>query len=477
MGAEGRVNLQPVDFDQCPTGVISVLLNLTHNCNLACRYCIMSMPALRQGYQQRPVSMDPTLVRQSIDYIRQVGLKGTNITFYGGEPLLCFDLLKYAVEYAEENYPDWFAYNIITNATLLEPRMADFFAEQGVRFLFSLDGDQAMNDRLRVFKTGDVSVHATAWRNIDALLARYPGIEYKVNVTYFRSTLDLAAAFRYLLERGVPASRFERGLIPADSPWYVGVDCLDRVKAEFSEIAELYLQHLLGGGSHRLDNLLNLMRKIAKGTPRLRGCNMGIDYLTIAADGTVYPCHKLVGHEGFDMGHVAGGTDNERYREIWRNNVLQRQGCAGCEERLVCGGYCVCDNHFHNGDFFQPTLENCEIVRHNIALARRLLAELERLDPMILKRLLGGDYWLDSDKPARSPEAVAEGGQIRQSRTGGVYELNPVAAWIFDLCDGSKTVAGIAAAIAEKTNQEQATVLTDVKQQLVLFRETGLVDR
>ena len=77
--------MQPVEFDQCPTGVISVLLNLTHNCNLACRYCIMSMPALRQGYQQRPVSMDPTLVRQSIDYIRQVGLKGTNITFYGGD--------------------------------------------------------------------------------------------------------------------------------------------------------------------------------------------------------------------------------------------------------------------------------------------------------------------------------------------------------------------------------------------------------
>ena len=64
------MNLQPVEFDQCPTGVISVLLNLTHNCNLACRYCIMSMPALKEGYQQRPVSMDPALVRQSIDYIR-----------------------------------------------------------------------------------------------------------------------------------------------------------------------------------------------------------------------------------------------------------------------------------------------------------------------------------------------------------------------------------------------------------------------
>ena len=473
------MELQPVDFDQCPTGVISVLLNLTHNCNLACRYCIMSMPALRHGYQQRKVSMDQALVRQSIDYIRQVGLKGTNITFYGGEPLLCYDLLKYAVDYAEATYPDWFAYNVITNATLLEPRMADFFAEQGVRFLFSLDGAQAMNDRLRVFKTGDASVHATAWRNIDSLLARYPSIEYKVNVTYFRSTLDLAAAFRFLLERGVPASRFERGLIPDESPLYVGADCLDRVKAEFTEIAELYLQHLLRGGSHRLDNLLNLIRKIVKATPRLRGCNMGIDYLTIAADGMVYPCHKLVGHKGFGMGHVASGTDNDRYRQIWRNNVLQRQGCVGCEDCFVCGGYCICDNHFHNGDFFQPTIENCEIVRHNITLARRLLAELEQKDPMILKRLLGGDYWLDNEKPSRSQEAetVDEGRQIRQNRTGGVYELNPIAAWIFDLCDGQNTVTGIAAAITEKTNQELTAVLPDVKQQLVLFRETGLVDR
>ena len=98
---------------------------------------------------------------------------------------------------------------------------------------------------------------------------------------------------------------------------------------------------------------------------------------------------------------------------------------------------------------------------------------------MILKRLLGGDYWLDSDMPVRSPEAEAgeDGRQVRQNRTGGVYELTPVAAWIFDLCDGSNSVAGIAAAIAEKTNQDQADILTDVKQQLVLFRETGLLDR
>jgi Coenzyme PQQ synthesis protein D (PqqD). len=92
--------------------------------------------------------------------------------------------------------------------------------------------------------------------------------------------------------------------------------------------------------------------------------------------------------------------------------------------------------------------------------------------------LLGGDYWLDSD--SRS----ARRRRRRRGRAAGQAEpdrrrvwLNPVAAWIFDLCDGSNSVAGIAAAIAEKTNQEQADVLTDVKQQLVLFRETGLLDR
>lgn len=205
---------------------------------------------------------------------------------------------------------------------------------------------------------------------------------------------------------------------------------------------------------------------------------MGIDYLTIAADGTVYPCHKLVGHASCGMGNVRTGSNNDRYKALWSKNVLQRERCDGCEVQLICGGYCLCDNYFHNGDFFKPTDENCELIKHNILLAKWLIQELEGQDPQILKRLLKTDYWLDSDVPIRSAgaELSEDGRRVRQNRTGGVYELNAIAAWILNMCNGENNVAGIMHVIAEKTNEKAADIAPDVKKQLVVFREAGLIE-
>lgn len=462
--------------DHCPTGLISVLFNLTHQCNLACKYCIMAMPELKQGYQESQATMNVDLVRETVDYIYRAGLPGMNVTFYGGEPLLKFDLLQEAVEYAEQKYPGFFVYNVITNATLLTAKMAAFFQKHRVRFLFSVDGDKAANDRLRVFKNSDDSVYDRAWGNIQQLLGQLPELEYKVNVTYFRPTLDLERAFVSLLAQGVPETRFERGLAPANSPYFVRQEDVERIKEAFSAIAEQYLEHLIAGGSHVVDNFVVLLRKISRQTPRLRGCNMGIDYVTIAADGRVYPCHKLVGHEDFCMGDVRSGTNNERYREFWQHSVVQRDSCSACEVRFLCGGFCICDNYFHNHDFFAPTRENCAIIKHNIKLALRLFTELEQRAPLALKRLLGADYLLETEVPVMSQFLQRpDERMVRQMETGGEYELNLTAVYILNQCDGKKTVGMIADNLAEAGNISKELVLADVRQQLGIFQSAQLI--
>jgi uncharacterized protein len=438
----------------------------------------MQMPELKAGYQELQISMNNETVRDAVDYARAVGLKDTNLTFFGGEPLLRFDLLREAVEYAEKCYPDWFVFNVITNATLLTTDMADLIKKHNIRFLFSIDGDKLANDRLRIYKTGKGSVFEDAWKNIRDILVLVPELEYKINITYFRPTMDLAGAFTSLLSLGVPETRFERGLSPKNSEYIIRMEDVEIVKKSFSMMAEEYLKHLLAGGTHIQDNFVGLMRKIAKQTPRLRGCNMGVDYITIAVDGSVYPCHKLVGHKDFCMGNVHAGTQNERYYEIWENNVLYRSLCAECEDRFLCGGFCICDNLFHSGNFFLPTPENCEIIRHNITLALWLYNELENNDPSVLKRLLASDYWMESDCPiVTGPLEINESGyQIRHLGTGGEYELNSTAVFIFNACDGVKTVGMIARQLSRMTGISFDSVLSDVRQQLGIFHSAKIVD-
>ncbi len=460
--------------DFVPTGINSVLFNLTHNCNLACKYCIMDMPDLKEGYKNLAKTVDKDLVPRVVDFVRSVALPGTNFSFFGGEPLLAFDRLKETVEYAEARYPGWFHFNIITNGTLLRGEMCEFFKKHKVSFLFSIDGDQPENDSLRVYKGGQGSVFRDAWENIRGLKEAYPEVVYKVNVTYFRQTTDLLKAFRKFLALGIGNTRFERGLATKGSPYRVNLADLDQVKEAFSGMAREYRDHLLGGGRHLVDNFVTPMRKIAKQTPRLRGCNMGIDYLTIAADGSLYPCHKLVGHKDHRIGDVRTSMETAKYRGLWEKSVMKREPCKACWARFLCGGCCISDNFHETGNFMAPVAENCELTKHLIGLSLWLFEELEEKDPVILKDLLYPDYLLETAVPV-SLRGPGTGNRVSNPRSGGVYELNDLARKILDGCDGKNSVGAMARQLAGEYEIPLPVALSDLRQQLGIFYHAGLV--
>jgi len=460
--------------DFVPTGVNSVLFNLTHNCNLACKYCIMCMPDLKEGYKNQAKTVDKGLICGVVDFIHSVGLPGTNLSFFGGEPLLAFDRLKETVEYAEAKYPGWFNFNVITNGTLLRKEMCEFFKKHKVSFLFSIDGDQPENDSLRVYKNGRGSVFRDAWKNIRHLKEKYPKIHYKVNVTYFRQTTDVLKAFRKFLALGVGNTRYERGLATKDSPYRVNLADLGPLKEAFSGMAREYRDHLLHGGRHLVDNFITPMRKIAKQTPRLRGCNMGIDYLTVAADGSLYPCHKLVGHKDHCVGHVLTSMDDTRYRGLWKKSVVVREPCKTCWARFLCGGCCVSDNFHESGSFLTPVEENCELAKHLIGLSLWLFEELEDKDPVILKDLLGPDYLLETDVPVAA-QGSDPGKRVKNIKSGGVYELNDLARRILDGCNGQNSVGDIARQLAAEYEIPRPVALSDLRQQLGVFFHAGLI--
>lgn len=65
-----------------PTGILSALLNVTHRCNLACEYCLMGHPALREGYGDRAENMTGETARQAVDFLARHGVReGLNLCF------------------------------------------------------------------------------------------------------------------------------------------------------------------------------------------------------------------------------------------------------------------------------------------------------------------------------------------------------------------------------------------------------------
>ncbi|NJO53824.1 MAG: SPASM domain-containing protein [Bacteroidales bacterium] len=462
-----------------PTGIGSVLLNVTHHCNLACAYCVMAMPELQRAYRDEKQSLREDTGRACIDFLAGAGYRdGVSITFFGGEPLLKFDLIERLVGYAEATYPDRFRYQLITNGCLMRPPMYDFFRRHRFSFLWSLDGEPDVHDRLRRFKKDDGSVFAESFAALQAFRTACPECPVGVNITYFRQTLALPAAVRFFRRHGINAIRMDRGLVPRDSLHAVGLDETAQVKAQLTEVAGDYLAALLRGEVFSLNPFVNYMRVISKRLPRTRSCNAGLDYVTIAATGEVYSCYKLLGLEDCRLGDVERGFSREASLQLWeRLNVSRRPGCSGCWARFICAGGCAADNRHLNGCYTEPTRENCAIALHAIELAVHLYFALLDAAPETLKALLGAEHLAAEDRPVRCADEVrtSTDGLVENVETGASYRLNAPAALILSLCDGAHAIDDIAAHLADRYGVPKTLAAMDCREQIFRMAKAGLV--
>ncbi len=469
-----------LDANPPPTGIGSVLLNVTHHCNLACAYCIMAMPDLQLAYRDEKGSLNESTGKASIDFLAKAGYRDVvSLTFFGGEPLLKFDLIKKLVEYAESEYPGRFSYQLITNGCLMRPEMYDFFRTYRFSLLWSLDGEPEVHDRLRRFKkSGDGSVFAQSFAALQDFRAACPECPVGVNVTYFKQTVELPAALHFFHSHGIEAIRMDRGLVPRDSPHAVGVEETARVKAQLSQVAEEYLDMLLRGEVFSLNPFVNYMRIISKRLPRSRACNSGLDYVTIAATGDIYSCYKLLGLADCRLGDVYQGYERETSMRLWeRLDVAERPGCSSCWARFICAGGCAADNRHLNNSYVAPARENCLIFLHAIELSIHIYFSLLERAPQTLKTLLADEHLLDEDRPLRRGDfgRADNDGNFINKETGAVYQLNEAAARIYALCDGEHSLADIASAVAEDYDIPLGLALLDCREQIFRMAKTGLV--
>ena len=225
----------------------TMVLNVTSKCNLACTYCYEYGDDRIVEADSKPRYMDLETARESVDFMFEQG--GTNrlvhLTFFGGETLLNFKLLKSTVAYARQRAKEVgkeVDFSLTTNATLLKPEIVDWLAENRVGVTVSIDGPREVQDGLRVFSNG-MGSYDIILPKIKDLLARHRTRPIGARVTLTSKNLDVKQIFTHLTEE---IGFWEVGFAPVTSSscrdFSISDAGYDQMLGQFEELAADFLE-------------------------------------------------------------------------------------------------------------------------------------------------------------------------------------------------------------------------------------------
>ena len=362
------------------SGVIKALcLHIAHTCNLNCSYCFAS-----QGkYHGERAVMSFEVGRRALDFL--VESSGTRrnleVDFFGGEPLLNFEVVKQLVAYArsiEKDKGKNFRFTLTTNGMLIDDDVIDFCNREMSNVVLSLDGRREVHDRFRVDYAGKGS-YDTIVPKFQKLVAARGGKNYYMRGTFTHRNPDFLEDIRAMLDLGFTELSMEPVVCaPGDEAELTDED-IAIVKEQYEKLAELMLQHDKEG---RPFTFYHYMIDLTGGPciyKRISGCGSGTEYMAVTPWGDLYPCHQFVGEEAYRLGDIWQGVTNTRAQdEFAACNVYARHECRDCWARLYCSGGCAANAYHATGSVTGVYEKGCELFKKRmecaimLAIARQL---------------------------------------------------------------------------------------------------------
>jgi len=352
-------------------GVVKALcLHIAHTCNLNCSYCFAS-----QGkYHGDRALMSFEVGKQAFDFL--IANSGTRrnleVDFFGGEPLMNFDVVKQLVEYArsiEKQHGKNFRFTLTTNGVLVDDDVIEFANREMSNVVLSLDGRKEVHDRYRVDYNGNGS-----WEKIVPKFQKF--VEARGNKNYYmRGTFthanpDFLKDIEEMLRLGFTELSMEPVVGPASDPSSLTEEDLPIVLEQYEKLAELMLKrHKEGNPFTFYHYMIDL-----KGGPciykRISGCGSGTEYMAVTPWGDLYPCHQFVGEEKYKLGDVYTGVTNTKAQEEFAEcNVYTRPECRDCWARLYCSGGCAANAYHATGSVKGVYEYGCKLFRKRMECA------------------------------------------------------------------------------------------------------------
>ena len=363
------------------TVVKALCLHIAHDCNLACRYCF----AEEGEYHGRRALMSFEVGKKALDFLiaNSGSRKNLEVDFFGGEPLMNWQVVKDLVAYGREQeklHNKKFRFTLTTNGVLLNDEVMEFCNKEMGNVVLSVDGRKEVHDYMRPFRKGAGSY--------DLIIPKFQKFaesrnqdKYYVRGTFTHHNPDFLKDVEKMLELGFRELSMEPVVAAADDPAALTETDKPVVMQQYEKLAELMLQKDAEGDPFTFYHYMIDL----KGGPciykRISGCGSGTEYMAVTPWGDLYPCHQFVGDEKFRLGDIWHGVQNRPVQqEFAACNVYARPDCKDCWARLYCSGGCAANAYHATGSVTGVYRYGCDLFKKRMecALAVAVARELRK---------------------------------------------------------------------------------------------------
>lgn len=357
-------------FKERETVVKALCLHIAHDCNLACQYCF----AEEGEYHGRRELMSLEVGKLALDFLIQNSgnRKNLEVDFFGGEPLLNFDVVKQLVEYGREQealHNKQFRFTLTTNGVALSDKIMEFANQEMSNVVLSIDGRKEINDRMRPFR-GGVGSYDLILPKFKKLADLREQSNYYVRGTFTRYNLDFSEDVKHLAELGFQQISVEPVVAAQEESYAIRSEDLPVLFEEYDKLAMYIIEKRRQG---KWFNFFHFMIDLSGGpcvAKRLSGCGSGTEYLAVTPWGDLYPCHQFVGMNEFLMGNVVDGVTNTKLRSQFKSsNVYAKEKCKECFAKFYCSGGCTANAYKFHGSINDVYDIGCELQRKRVECA------------------------------------------------------------------------------------------------------------
>jgi len=360
--------------------VKAICLHVAHDCNLRCKYCFAGTGTFGGGR----TLMDLETGKKGIDFVLDSSGHRSHceVDFFGGEPLLNFEVVKALVEYgrkAAAAQDKTIKFTLTTNVVLLNEEIQNYLEQEEISVVLSLDGRPEVHDRMRPYANGKGS-YAKVAPLIKQFTNKRPesspyaiGTYYYVRGTYTHFNLDFDRDVLHMADLGIKQISMEPVVAGPQDAYAFQAGDLDKIHAAYDRLGE---ELLIRRAQDREFNFFHFNVALDQGPcliKRLSGCGAGHEYVAISPEGDLYPCHQFVGQEAYKMGSLYDESPHQLKAKVVKDfrtaNVYAKSTCRECWARFACSGGC----HAANVAFTQKLTEvytlGCELQKKRLEVA------------------------------------------------------------------------------------------------------------
>jgi uncharacterized protein len=353
------------------SGVLKALcLHVAHTCNLNCAYCFAS----QGNYHGDRALMSLDTGKRALDFLieHSGSRRNLEVDFFGGEPLMNFEVVKDLVRYArqqEKVHNKNFRFTLTTNGMLLDEEVMDFCNQEMHNVVLSLDGRREVHDHLRKDYAGQGSYDRIVPK-FQEFVRRRGDKSYYIRGTFTHNNVDFTNDILHMADLGFRELSMEPVVCSPEDPYALTREDLPLLFEQYELLArEMLRRDKAGNGFTFYHYMLDLTHGpcIYK---RISGCGSGTEYMAVTPWGDLYPCHQFVGDERYRLGSIYEGVTNTEIQSQFKNcNAYARPECQDCWAKLYCSGGCAANAYHATGSITGVYEYGCELFKKRMECA------------------------------------------------------------------------------------------------------------